>query len=99
MIASVFSKTRPFNYLAIGILLFAFFIIKTLITAETDASWLYFAQEFGLFVVVFASSFLINFIALKNELTKNNKVVTATGLTRIQYKCKTCNHYHSKTEK
>jgi len=33
------------------------------------------------------------------DLTRNNKVITATGLTRIQYKCKTCNHYHSKTDK
>ena len=73
MIASVFGKTRPFNYLAIGILLFVFFILKTLITAETNASWLYFIQELGLFLVVFASSFLINFIALKNELTKRIK--------------------------
>ena len=72
MIASVFGKTRPFNYLTIGILLLVFFIIKTLITAATNASWLYFAQEIGLFFVVFASAFLINFIALKNELTKGN---------------------------
>lgn len=72
MIASVFGKTRPFNYLTIGILLFVFFILKTLITADNNASWLYFIQELGLFLVVFASSFLINFIALKNELTKGN---------------------------
>jgi len=34
-----------------------------------------------------------------DDLIRNNQVVTATGLTRIQYKCKTCNHYHSKTDK
>jgi hypothetical protein len=34
-----------------------------------------------------------------DDLTRNNKVVTATGLTRIQYKCKTCHKYHSKTDK
>ncbi len=72
MIASVFGKTRPFNYLTIGILLLVFFITKTLITPETNASLPYFAQEIGLFVVVFISAFLINFIALKNELTKAN---------------------------
>lgn len=33
------------------------------------------------------------------ELIKNNTVVTATGLTRIQYKCKVCNKFHSKTDK
>ena len=35
----------------------------------------------------------------RGDLIKNNKVVTATGLTRIQYKCKTCNKFHSKTDK
>ena len=68
MIASVFGKTRPFNYLTIGILLLVFFITKTLITPETDPSWLYFAQEIGLFFVVFASAFLINFIAIEKHL-------------------------------
>jgi transposase-like protein len=34
-----------------------------------------------------------------DDLIRNNKVITATGLTRIQYKCNTCNKYHSKTDK
>ena len=34
-----------------------------------------------------------------DDLIKNNRVVTVTGLTRIQYKCKTCNKFHSKTDK
>mgnify|MGYP003863411797 CR=1 FL=1 len=34
-----------------------------------------------------------------NDLTRNNKVITATGLTRIQYRCTTCYKYHSKTDK
>jgi hypothetical protein len=72
MIASVFGKTRPFNYLTIGISLFVFFITKNIIASETNVSLGYYLQEFLLFVVVFASSFLINFIALKNELTKTN---------------------------
>jgi hypothetical protein len=72
MIASVFGKTRPFNYLTIGILLFVFFITKNIVASESDVSFGYYLQEFLLFVVVFASSFLINFIALKNELTKSN---------------------------
>ena len=72
MIASVFGKTRPFNYLTIGILLFVFFITKNVIASETNVSLGYYLQEFLLFVVVFASSFLIKFIALKNELKKTN---------------------------
>lgn len=72
MIASVFGKTRPFNYLTVGFLLFVFFITKNIIASEPNGSLGYYVQGFLLFVVVFASSFLINFIALKNELTKSN---------------------------
>lgn len=72
MIASVFSKTRPFNYLFIGILSLVFFILKTISTASADATWVYYTEELGLFFLVFASIFLTNFIALKNGLTKAN---------------------------
>ncbi len=72
MIASVFSKTRPFNYLLIGILSLIFFIMKTISTASVGATWFYYAEELGLFLLVFASIFLTNFIALKNGLTKSN---------------------------
>jgi uncharacterized protein YprB with RNaseH-like and TPR domain len=34
-----------------------------------------------------------------DDLIRNNKVTTASGLTRIQYKCNSCNKYHSKTDK
>jgi len=72
MIASVFSKTRPFNYLVIGILSLVFFVLKTISTASDDATWVYYAEELGLFLLVFGSVFLTNFIALKNGLTKGN---------------------------
>lgn len=34
-----------------------------------------------------------------DDLIKSKKVVTATGLIRIQYRCKTCGKYCSKTDK
>ena len=33
------------------------------------------------------------------EVVKNNRRVTASGLVKIQYKCKNCGKLHSKTEK
>ena len=72
MIASVFSKTRPFNYLVIGILSLVFFVLKTISTASDDATWVYYSEELGLFLLVLGSVFLTNFIALKNGLTKGN---------------------------
>jgi hypothetical protein len=72
MITSVFSKTRPFNYLFIGILSILFFVIKTISSAFTDASWLFYVEEFGFLLLILATAYLTNFIALKNGLTKNN---------------------------
>ena len=71
MITSVFSKTRPFNYLFIGILSILFFVIKTISSAFTDASWLFYVEEFGFLLLILATAYLTNFIALKNGLTKN----------------------------
>ena len=34
-----------------------------------------------------------------NELVANNRRTTASGLVKIQYKCKTCDKMHSKTDK
>lgn len=72
MLASVFSKTRPFNYLVIGILSFIFFLLKIISLAKPNADWVYFLQEFGLYLLLFASLFILNFITLKNGLTKAN---------------------------
>jgi DNA-directed RNA polymerase subunit RPC12/RpoP len=34
-----------------------------------------------------------------DELIKYNRRIMASGLVKIQYKCKTCNKFHSKTDK
>ena len=72
MIASVFSKTRPFNYLVVGILSLFFFSVKIIALSQPNADWIYYAEEFGLYVLLFASLFILNFITLKNGLTKGN---------------------------
>ena len=72
MIASVFSKTRPINYLILGII---FLLIYSLYQFK-DTSWLndgwQIAQKIALFFFLFASFFLLNFLTLKNNLTKSN---------------------------
>jgi hypothetical protein len=72
MLASIFSKSRPINYLLIGlamILLYSLYLLK-------DTSWLQAPMviaEKGLILVLLGSSlFLTGFITLKNTLTKTN---------------------------
>lgn len=72
MIASVFSKTRPFNYLVIGILSLLFFVFKFISIEKPATDWIFYVGQVGLFVLIFSSLAILNFIALKNGLTKNN---------------------------
>ena len=72
MLASIFSKTRPFNYLVVGILSLIFFSVKIIALAQPNADWIYYVEQFGLYLLLFASLFVLNFITLKNGLTKGN---------------------------
>jgi hypothetical protein len=72
MIASVFSKTRPINYLIIGIgtlIFYTLFQFKE--TNKIVDSW-QIAQRVVVFLFLFASYFSLHFLALKNNLTKSN---------------------------
>jgi hypothetical protein len=72
MIASVFNKTRPINYLLLGIIsLFLYVLYQFKETSWTNDGWLI-AQKIGLFFLLVASYFLLNFLTLKNNLTKSN---------------------------
>ena len=72
MIANVFSKTRPLNYLIIGILASFFFFWKMLSYTPKADIQLYYATQIGLWLLILASIFLTDFITLKNDLTKGN---------------------------
>jgi len=72
MLASIFSKTRPFNYLLVGVLSLFFFSARIFALAQPNTSWFYYIEELGLYLLLFASLFILNFITLKNGLTKGN---------------------------
>jgi hypothetical protein len=72
MIASVFNKTRPINYLVIGIITFFLYALYQF----KDPIWLnngwLIAQKIGLFVLLLVSYVIFNFLVLRNNLTKSN---------------------------
>lgn len=72
MIASLFSKTRPINYAIILVLIvFCFFIYQFNVNNEAFTLHFLFQKGVVLLLILF-SFFLINFISLKNSLTKND---------------------------
>lgn len=72
MIASLFSKTRPINYALILVLLVGCFFLYQF-SATNEVFTLQILLEKGMvLVLILFSFFLINFISLKNSLTKND---------------------------
>jgi len=76
MIASVFSKSRPFNYILItSLLVFCYFIyqIKHVISTEDSSLTLFDVIQKGtVLLLVTASLFITNFITKRNGLSKDN---------------------------
>ncbi|ESU21989.1 hypothetical protein FCR2A7T_04540 [Flavobacterium cauense R2A-7] len=72
MIASLFNKSRPINYVLISLLLIVFYFLYL----TKDFSWTeyYFTivQKTGLLLVLIASLFLVRFITKRNGLSKDN---------------------------
>jgi len=72
MIASLFNKSRPINYVLISLLLVVFYFLYL----TKDFSWTeyYFTivQKVGLLLILIASLFLVRFITKRNGLSKDN---------------------------
>lgn len=71
MIASVFNKTRPFNYVIIGTLLLIAFVSYSF-SHSLFKGWQGFLYGSLYFISIVASCFVVNFISLKNNLTRND---------------------------
>lgn len=72
MIASIFSKTRPINYLLIGFLIVICFFSLIICENKFYFDWPNVLNQSLFLFLIIASTILVNFISLKNDLTKNN---------------------------
>jgi hypothetical protein len=72
MLASVFNKSRPVNYILIGaILVLSYFLYLSKDTAWTN-NYLLILQKTGLLLLLAGALFLTNFITRRNTLSKAN---------------------------
>lgn len=72
MLASLFSKTRPFNYIIIGIFFCIAFFFYLLAATKSNSSFDTIGKNGLAFLVLLASFLLVNFISLRNALTKKD---------------------------
>ena len=72
MITSIFSKSRPINYILITTLLVLCFLLFQFKTSYSDISTFEIAKKGVLLLILIGSLFVTNFITKKNGLSKDN---------------------------
>jgi len=72
MLASVFNKSRPINYVLISAALVLFYFLYLFKDSAWTEDYLQILEKSGLFLMLGGSLFLVNFITKRNTLTKNN---------------------------
>ncbi|MFN3639937.1 MAG: hypothetical protein ACK4UK_03385 [Flavobacterium sp.] len=72
MITSVFGKSRPFNYILITSLFVGFYFLFIAMKTDYLSSGLGWITSLGLLVFLIASFFIANFIAKRNQLSRDN---------------------------
>ena len=72
MITTIFSKSRPFNYIIVILaLILCFFLVQIKHTEWLNSGFM-FAKKAGIFVLLIASLFITNFVTKRNGLSKDN---------------------------
>ncbi len=72
MLNAFFSKSKPINYLIVTIFMSVFFVSHHVFTAKTVFTWMEFAFQLAMLLLFIVSMLLLDFVARKNDLTKNN---------------------------
>ncbi len=72
MIANLFSKTRPINYIIISVVLFLFYFLYQSNETSLTNNFSTIILKSGIFVVLLVSFIIFNFFVLGNNLTKVN---------------------------
>lgn len=72
MIASLFRKSTPFNYGLLTLFVLLIFWTFAFMQSEVAVNALWFLKRMFLMVIVFCGLFLVNFVAKKNALTRDN---------------------------
>ncbi len=72
MITTIFSKSRPFNYILVTALLIMCFFLYHLRSSDWTDSAFKIAQKAGILLLLSGSLFISNFITKRNNLSKDN---------------------------
>ena len=71
MITTIFSKSRPFNYIIVIVMLIICFILVQVLSVDSYTPALL-LKKIGILIVLVTSLFLANFITYHNDLSRNS---------------------------
>ncbi|RED48922.1 DUF6427 family protein [Seonamhaeicola aphaedonensis] len=72
MITSIFSKSKPVNFIIVFFIMFLAFIVARIELIKETLSLFYITKQLGLLFICYFTILLLNFIVSKNSLTKLN---------------------------
>ncbi|SHI66722.1 hypothetical protein SAMN04488096_103242 [Mesonia phycicola] len=72
MLASFFKKSKPINFVLVGLFMSLFFLAANIFVEKVEFSLFYFLSKIGLLLAYLFLMMLINFIVKRNEVTKRN---------------------------
>lgn len=72
MLTSFFNKSKPINFLVVGVFMSLYYILENYILSSTALTPSYFFEKLGYLVVYLLLMVLVNFIVTRNQVTKRN---------------------------
>lgn len=72
MLTSFFRKSKPIQFLLVGVFMTIYFVLANFILLPEAITWVYVAQKLGILLVYLLMMFIINFIVKRNEVTQRN---------------------------
>lgn len=75
MITSIFGKSRPLNYILLSVAVALSYVAYIILSKETSLDFRNILQHNALIGIIIFSLFVVNFIAKKNNITRDNSYV------------------------
>lgn len=72
MLTSFFNKSKPINFLTVGIFMVLYYAFENFFTGNPPLTVIYFFKKIGFFLVYLLLMVLVNFIVKRNQVTKRN---------------------------
>jgi len=84
MLASFFKKSKPINFLIVGVFMTFYFVVANFFISNETFSWQFIAQKTGYLIIYLLLMFILNFIVKRNVISKKNSfAILLFGLLTI----------------